>query len=341
MTHAAAPLTSVAVVGAGAWGTALAALLARQGSQVTLWCREPEVAEGILRQRRNPFHLSDMDLPPGVRPTTDLAAVARDHELLVMVVPTQFTRGVLTALRPHVSAHTAYVTASKGIELHSGALVSDIYRDVLGEAAVRRVCPLSGPSFAREVLLGLPTAVAIAGEDPQLLSRLQRLFHTEHFRTYTSDDVVGVELGGAVKNVIAIACGIGDGLGFGHNARAALITRGLAEITRLGVALGGRPETFAGLSGMGDLLLTATSEQSRNRTLGFRLGRGETLAAIQSGGRDVAEGVATARSVEALARRLGVDMPITAAVDRILHAGADPRGVVAELLRRDPRPESD
>ncbi|MEO5349104.1 MAG: NAD(P)-dependent glycerol-3-phosphate dehydrogenase [Magnetococcus sp. YQC-3] len=333
--------SSVAVIGAGSWGTALAALLAGKLPEVTLWCLEPEVAEGINRERRNPLYMSDFLLPATLRATTDLRQVAASHRLLVLVVPTPFIRRVLLSMREVVTPDTLLVFASKGVETETLTLISEIHAELFGPERLGQACFLSGPSFAREVLQGLPTAVAIAGREPGVVRQVQQLFHTPFFRTYGSDDVVGVELGGALKNVIAIASGISDGLGFGNGARAALLTRGLVEIVRLGVCMGARPETFSGLSGMGDLLLTATSTLSRNYTVGWRLGQGESLEAIQRGTREVAEGVKTALSVRHLAEKKGVEMPIARAVHDILYANREPRSVVKELMERDLRAEQE
>ncbi len=335
------PRAPVAVIGAGSWGTALASVLAGKLPEVTLWCREPEVAAGINQAHRNPFFISDLDLPANIRAGTDLQRIAADHRTLVMVVPTQFTRSILSSIRGVVGDDTVFVSASKGVEVETLTLISEMYEEVLGVAAARRSCYLSGPSFAREVILRNPTAVAIAGSDDQLVREVQELFFTPYFRTYGTEDVIGLELGGALKNVIALAAGISDGLGFGNSARAALITRGLSEIVRLGLKLGAKPETFSGLSGLGDLMLTASSELSRNRTVGFRLGSGETMAAIQKGERQVAEGVKTTLSVTRLAEKLGVDMPITRAVYGILYEERTPRSVVTELMERDLKRESE
>ena len=333
------PQSRVAVIGAGSWGTALATVLASKGPEVTLWCREPEVADGINRHHHNPFFVSEQPLPTNIRAETNLHAVTASHRILVMVVPTQFTRSILHTIHDSVNTDTVFVSASKGVEVETLTLISDIYAAVFGAEISRRTCFLSGPSFAREVMQRHPTAVAIAGKEPALVKEIQTLFSTPFFRTYRTDDVIGLELGGALKNVIALAAGISDGLGFGHSARAALITRGLSEIVRLGLRLGACPETFSGLSGLGDLLLTATSEMSRNRTVGFRLGCGETLTDIQKGFREVAEGVKTTLSVHRLAKSLAVEMPITQAVHDILYEGRIPRSVVTELMERDLKPE--
>ncbi|MBF0585055.1 MAG: NAD(P)-dependent glycerol-3-phosphate dehydrogenase [Magnetococcales bacterium] len=332
------PLPTVAVIGAGSWGTALAALLASKGP-VTLWCLEPEVAEGIQQNRRNPLYVTDFVLPETLQAATDLRQVAASHPILIMVIPTQFTRRVLRSMAEVVRPETQFVFASKGVEVETLTLISDIHAEIFGAAALDRACFLSGPSFAREVLQGLPTAVAIAGQNAELVQQMQRLFHTPFFRTYGSSDVIGVELGGALKNVIALAAGISDGLGFGNGARAALLTRGLVEIVRLGLCMGAMAETFSGLSGMGDLLLTATSTLSRNYTVGWRLGQGESLEQIQHGSREVAEGVKTTLGVRHLAAKKGVEMPIANAVYEILYENRNPRAVVNALMERDLKSE--
>lgn len=330
----------VAVIGAGSWGTALASVLAEKVAQVTLWCREGEVADEINRVHRNPMFLSEFVLSDNILATTDLTGTAASHEILVMVVPTQFTRGILQTIQGVIAPETLFVSASKGVEAESMTLLSEIYLQVFGPLSRGRVCFLSGPSFASDVLKRLPTAVAIAGTGAGSVERIQKLFHTAYFRTYSTNDVVGLELGGALKNVIALAAGISDGLGLGHSARAALITRGLSEILRLGLRMGAQSETFYGLSGMGDLLLTATSEQSRNRTVGFRLGAGESLEEIQKGFREVAEGVRTTDGAYSLAQKLDIEMPITQAVYNILYAGLSPAAAVQRLMERDLKPES-
>ncbi|MBF0368605.1 MAG: NAD(P)-dependent glycerol-3-phosphate dehydrogenase [Magnetococcales bacterium] len=331
----------VAVIGAGSWGTALASVLASKCPTVTLWCLEQEVADGINQTHKNPVYISDLPLPENIQAETDLEKVASSHDILVMVIPTQFTRGVLQKIAPLVGPEVILVSASKGVEVATLTLISQIYEEVLGPERGLGTCYLSGPSFAREVILRHPTAVAIAGQNIARVKQIQALFSTPFFRTYSTEDVVGVELGGALKNVIALAAGISDGLGLGSSARAALITRGLSEIIRLGVRLGACPETFSGLSGLGDLLLTATTDLSRNRTVGKRLGKGESLEEIQKGSREVAEGVKTTYSVHHLAQKLGVEMPITAAVYAIVHEGRTPKSVVTELMERDLKPENE
>jgi glycerol-3-phosphate dehydrogenase (NAD(P)+) len=322
----------IAVVGAGSWGTALAIHCARAGADVSLWAREREVNEGIARERRNPLFLSEVEIPERVHSHAELPAALAGAEAVLFVVPVQFARGVLRALRPHLPGGVPLISASKGIEVASLARMDEIVRAELGLGPDRFVA-LSGPSFALEVARGLPTAAVLAGLDEELLRRLQQTFSSPGFRFYSSSDVVGVELAGALKNVIAIAAGMAAGLELGLNATAALLTRGLHEIARLGVRLGGREETFRGLAGMGDLVLTCTGALSRNRGVGERLGRGESLAAILAG-REVAEGIPTTRAAAELARRHGVEMPITFAVEAILDGALPPREAVTALMTR-------
>ena len=332
-------MMNVAVVGAGSWGTALAIHLARAGGKVALWAREAEVVEGIRERRVNPLFLPEMRLPDGVRATGDLAEAVAGAGTVVFVVPVQFARAVLHELRSHLGTNASVVSASKGIEVGSLARMDELVTAELGLAPEAFVA-LSGPSFAREVAAGLPTAAVLAGRDGDRLRRLQRAFSTASFRFYTASDVVGVELAGALKNVIALAAGMGEGLGLGRNAAAALLTRGLHEIARLGVRLGGREETFRGLAGMGDLVLTCSpGSLSRNRSAGERLGRGETLAEVVAG-REVAEGIPTARAAAALARRNGVEMPITFTVEAILDGAIEPRAAVSALMTRELKSEA-
>ncbi|MGN7611968.1 NAD(P)H-dependent glycerol-3-phosphate dehydrogenase [Magnetococcales bacterium HHB-1] len=339
MTTAQTDSSSVAVIGAGSWGTALAHVLASKQKHLSLWCREAEVAEGINQDHKNPLYVSEFNLSPNIYGETDLKKVVLEHRILVMVIPTQFTSAILQQIKPHLQPGTTLVYASKGIEVKTFSLISTIHDAQIGSAFP--ACFLSGPSFARDVLSNRPTAVSIAGQNESITQHIQDLFHTPHFRTYTSTDVVGVELGGALKNVIAIAAGICDGLEFGHSARAALITRGLAEIIRLGVHFGGEPQTFAGLSGMGDLLLTATSDLSRNRVVGYRIGCGERLQDILSGTKEVAEGVKTVEAVCGLSEKHAIEMPISQAVFDILYKNRKPRSVVTELMNRSLRPETE
>jgi glycerol-3-phosphate dehydrogenase (NAD(P)+) len=328
----------VAVVGAGSWGTALAIHLARVGCEVSLWAHEEEVVEGIRGTRRNPLFLSDFTIPEGVKVTGELAASVFGARAIVFVVPVQFAREVLRALRPHVPADAVLLSASKGIEVASLARMDELVRAELRLEEGAFVA-LSGPSFAREVAAGLPTAAVLAGTNAAALRELQEAFSDKSFRFYTASDVVGVELAGALKNVIAIAAGMATGLQLGLNALAALLTRGLHEIARLGVKLGGREETFRGLAGMGDLVLTCTGALSRNRSVGERLGRGEPLEKILAG-REVAEGVPTARAASELGRRNGVEMPITFTVEAILAGRLTPREAVPALMTRTLKQEA-
>ncbi len=327
---------SIAVLGAGAWGTALAIRFAGQGP-VSLWTRSPEHAQAMARDRENGRYLPGFKLPEALLVSADLASVATKADLLIAAVPSNAFRSLATSLC-QAGIDKPLVWLCKGLETGSRKLP----HAVLDEAwpAHPPAAVLSGPSFAKEVAQGLPAALTVASSDADFARRVARQLHDPKLRLYSSTDVVGVELGGAVKNVIAIAAGIADGLGFGLNARAALITRGLAELTRLGVELGGQPETFMGLSGMGDLILTCTGDLSRNRQLGFRLAAGESLEGALRELGHVAEGATTAIEVAALARELGVEMPITEAVARILKQEIPPREAVAALLARDLKDES-
>lgn len=328
----------IGIIGAGAWGTALAATVRRAGRDVMLWAHEPEVARAIAETGENPVYLAGVRLPPELRATHDLGAAAAAADALLLVVPAQFLRGVCRDLAPHLGPDTPLVICAKGIEISSLALMSEV---VAEELPGRPLAVLSGPTFAAEVVRGLPTAVTLACSDPALGARLVAAIGTPTFRPYLSDDVIGAEVGGAVKNVLAIACGIVEGRGLGDNARAALITRGLAEIVRLARAKGGRPETLMGLSGLGDLILTANSRQSRNFSLGVALGEGLSLDDVLSRRKAVTEGVATAAALDQLARRLGVDMPISAAVNDILHRGRPLQEVIEGLLQRPFKAETD
>lgn len=331
----------VAVLGAGSWGTALAKLLAENGHRVLLWARYPHEAEEINAQRVNETYLPGFALPENLRATSDLDEALGGAELVLSVVPTIGLRDVLGKAASRLPAQAPILSCTKGIETSTLKLVSEIFEEHLPPHQQRRVTYLAGPSFAREVAARMPTAVTVAGTDEDACHRVQELLMNDSFRVYTTDDVVGCELGGALKNVIAIAAGVGDGLGFGHNARAAIITRGLAEIGRLAQALGAHPMTISGLACMGDLVLTCTGDLSRNRTVGLALGRGEKLADILAGMTMVAEGVNTTKSAHELARKRGVEMPITAAMYRILYEDQDPRTAVVDLMTRRARPERD
>jgi glycerol-3-phosphate dehydrogenase (NAD(P)+) len=327
----------IGVIGAGAWGTALALTARRAGREVALWAREPEVADAIARERRNTLFLPDVPLDDGVDVTLDLAKAARADAVL-LVPPAQHLRATCAALKPHVGENTPLVICAKGIEQGSCALMTEVAAEVLpGHVTL----VLSGPTFAKDVALGLPTAVTLATTAPEAGRAIAAALKTQTFRPYVSADPVGVEVGGATKNVLAIGCGISDGKGLGANARAALLTRGLAEIVRLAVACGGKPETLMGLAGLGDLVLTATSMQSRNYSLGVALGQGKSLDTILGARRAVTEGVTTAAAVVKLAAMKNVEMPICAAMNRVLNAGAAVDAELRGLLDRPLRDEVD
>jgi len=332
---------NIGVIGAGSWGTTLADLLARKGYDVTLWAFEQDLTERMLASRENDLYLPGIPLADGLGFTSDLEAAVAGRDLLVLVPPSQVMRQVVSRVAARIEPGTLIVSASKGIENDTLQLMSEVLFEVLPATVAEGLVFLSGPSFAREVAAGMPTAVVAAAASEEAARRVQGVFSTDAFRVYTNDDVVGVELGGALKNVIAVAAGVSDGLGFGYNTRAALITRGLAEMTRLGVALGADPATFAGLAGMGDLVLTCTGDLSRNRTVGMELGRGRTLEEILGGMKMVAEGVKTTLSAYQLASRLGVEVPITEQVYRILYEGKEPRQAVSDLMLRGLKHEQD
>lgn len=330
---------SIGVIGAGSWGTTLADMLAKKSHRVTLWAYETELVEEMQARRENSIYLPGIRLADNLNFTGSLEEAVSGKDLLLFVVPTQVLRRVLIEAAAHIPASAIIVSASKGIEVGTLKLVSQLYEESLPEAIYRRFAVLSGPSFAREVAMEMPTAVVAAASDPLIAKGVQDIFNCSFFRVYTNSDVIGVELGGAVKNVIAIAAGIADGLGFGSNTRAALITRGLAEISRLGQALGARNETFAGLAGMGDLVLTCTGDLSRNRSVGIQLGQGRTLADILSEMRMVAEGVKTTESTCLLAWKLGIEMPLAFKVNEILYNDRPARDAVIELMARDLKAE--
>lgn len=331
--------TKISVVGAGSWGTALAKLLAHKGFAVTLWVYEADLAERMRATQCNDLYLPGIILPKNLEITADLSTAVRDREVVVLVPPSQVMRKVALQAAPHIKADALVVSAAKGIENDTLLPMSDLLLEALPPALHERLTFLSGPSFAREVASGMPTAVVVASHYPEAARAAQQIFSNEVFRVYTTDDVIGVELGGAVKNVIALAAGVVDGLGFGYNTRAALITRGLAEMTRLGLALGARAETFAGLAGMGDLVLTCTGDLSRNRSVGIELGKGRKIAAILDGMHAVAEGVRTTLSTWQLANRLHVPMPITEQVYQILYEDKDPGRAVTALMLRELKDE--
>ncbi len=331
----------VGVVGAGSWGTTLANLLAETGISVDLWVHGFELFQTLLQQRENLLYLPGVSLSPRIRFVRDLPEAVAGKSVLVSVVPSHVVREVFAAARQAVRPDALVVSATKGVEDETFLTMSQVLGEVLGPKHSGGIAVLSGPSFALEVSRRMPTAVSAAGTTAEAARRTQQIFARPYLRVYTNPDLMGVELGGAVKNVIAITAGVSDGLGFGHSSRAALITRGLAEMTRLGRKLGALPQTFAGLSGLGDLILTCTGDLSRNRRVGLELGRGRPLAAILQEMKMVAEGVRTTRAVRDLARRLGVEMPITEKMFEILYAGKNPRGTVEELMGRAARSEAE
>lgn len=324
----------VGVIGAGAWGTTLAWILGTKGFPVTLWAYEPEVVDSINQTRTNQLYLRGVLLPPTIRATGSVKEAVTGADIVVIVTPSHVLRTVATQAQASMSAGASLVVATKGIEQETLLLPTQVLEAVMTPACRRRLAVLSGPSFAAEVCQGHPTAVVLAGEEAVIVKRLQEIFLTPRFRVYAGEDVVGVQLGGALKNVIALAAGVVDGLELGANTRAALITRGLAEMVRLGQAMGAVPHTFYGLSGVGDLVLTCTGTQSRNHSVGVRLGQGASLEAVLKEARTVAEGVRTAAAACGLARRFGIEMPIMQEVSAVLFEGKAPREAVRRLMER-------
>ncbi|VAX05079.1 Glycerol-3-phosphate dehydrogenase [NAD(P)+] [hydrothermal vent metagenome] len=327
----------VTVLGAGSWGTALAIQLARGGRPATLWGHDPRHMASLQMERVNTRYLPGVLLPDSLQLSDDLAGAVQGVRDILVVVPSHAFRGVLNAMQPHLRSDIRVMWATKGLESGSGKLLHRVVEEVLDEAQTMAV--VSGPTFAREVAVGLPTALTVASKDADYARFVAERLRSDTFRAYTSPDVAGVEVGGAVKNVLAIAAGICDGLGFGANARSALVTRGLAEVMRLGNALGGQHETFMGLAGLGDLVLTCTDDQSRNRRLGLALGRGNTLEAALADIDQVVEGVQTAREVHDLALSQGVEMPITEQVHAVLYEARAPKEAVHALLTREQKAE--
>ena len=329
-------LGHIGVVGAGAWGTVMGLVAIRAGSSVTIWARETDTVSAINDDHRNPF-LADMELDKALVATAALTQVAKS-DALVLAVPAQFMRSVCGALVPHLSPGTPVVICTKGIEKDTGALMSEVVGETLPEA---QLAVLSGPTLASEVAAGLPTAVTLACADADIGEKLSQALGSPAFRPYLSPDLVGAQIGGATKNVFAIACGIVTGRGIGEDGRAAVITRGMAELMRLGREMGAQPDTLMGLSGMGDLVLTCTSPRSRNQSLGLALGKGERLTDIVGARASVAEGIFTAAAVMTLAEKLGIEMPLCAAVDAIVNRGTDIGEVIHGLLSRPFRSEAD
>ncbi len=331
-------MSRVTVIGDGGWGTALALTALRNGHQCTVWGPFPDYLNEIAQRGENVRYLPGVPLPSEIHWTPYHAEAPADAEAVILAVPSRYFNDVVRFFAPYIPREALVISVTKGLEPGTGRRMTEVASALLERDDV---CALSGPSFAEEVARGHPTAVVVAGYHLAAVHAVQRLFSGPTFRVYTSRDVIGVELGGALKNIIAIAAGVSDGIGFGDNARAALATRGLAEMARLGQALGARPETFAGLSGMGDLLLTCTGRASRNRRVGERLGRGESLSDILASMCQVAEGVQTCETTRILAARYNVSMPITEAVYAILREGKPPANAVRELMQRDLRAEQD
>ena len=325
------------VIGDGGWGTALAMVLERNGHDVTVWGPFPEYLEEVKTAGENKTYLPGVPVPASLKWTANHEEAVKSADLVVLVVPSRFYKPVVESFKPYISKDTLIVSATKGLDEQTHERMSEVAEQALG----RPIAVLSGPSHAEEVARGVPSAVAIAAADHAIAEQIQDFFVNDTFRVYTLDDVVGVELGGALKNVIAVAAGIGDGMGFGDNSKAALMTRGIAEITRLGVALGAKPETFTGLSGIGDLMVTCMSRHSRNRGVGERLGKGETLEEIMASMKMVAEGVWNCQAAKELAAELGVPVPITEQVNAVVHEGKDPREAVMALMARAPKPEGE
>ncbi len=332
---------AVAVVGGGSWGTALANLLADKGIPVSLWVFEEDLCEQMQKTRENTFYLPGVQLSPLLHPDNNLGAVIADKRILLMAVPSHVHRRVAMQMLEFLEGATVIVSATKGIENESLKTMSGIWKETMPESKEWEYAVLSGPSFAREVVKKVPTAVTVASTSRKVAEEIQRLFSTEFFRVYTSTDVIGVEMGGALKNIIALAAGIVDGLGLGHNTRAALMTRGLAEMSRLGTSMGAHPLTFLGLAGVGDLVLTCTGDLSRNRTVGYQLGQGKKLSEILADMMMVAEGLKTTRSVYHLARQQGIEMPICEQIYRILYEDLPPEKALAGLMQRELKHELD
>ena len=328
----------VAVMGAGSWGTAYAMMCTDAGEDVVLWARRPEIAKVVNADHRNPDYLAEVDLSPGLRATADAEEALDGAEVIVLAVPSHALRASLEMWKDIAPRDGIYVSLIKGIELDTGKRASQVIRAVL-DIPFSHTVVVSGPNLARECALRLPGGTVAAGPESQIVERVQAMSHTPYFRVYTNPDVVGVELGGAVKNAIALAAGMADGMQFGDNSKAMLITRGLAEMTRLGVAHGGNPMTFAGLAGMGDLVATCMSRQSRNRHVGEELGKGRSLDDIIAEMNMVAEGVKSSKALLAIATEKGVEMPIVEHVVKVVHEGMDPKDMVRGLMGRDPKPE--
>ena len=329
----------IGIIGAGGWGSALATLLGQKGLKITLWCHGAQSYRGLQDTRQNRSYLPGVVIPATVEVTRSLEDTVTNKELVWCVVPSHAVRKVMTEARPYVNSKTIVVCGTKGLEEETFKTMGEVLTEIFGASAVERLAFISGPTFAMEVAQGLPAAVTVAAYSETVAREIQSVLSTPSLRAYTSKDVIGVQMGGVIKNVIAIAAGISDGLGLGHNARAALITRGLAEMTRLAIRMGAEPLTLAGLPGVGDLILTCTGGLSRNRQVGLQIGGGKSIGEITQGSRMVAEGIRNARSVYFLAKKLGVEMPIVEQMYCIIHEGKKPSEGVRELMQRSLKAE--
>jgi len=329
----------IAVLGAGSWGTAIAALLAKKDFEVILWARDPHLASEIQKTHYNPRYISDIKLPVGVKATGDLSHLGENLDAAVFAVPSHVMRLIVKQAKPYIKTDTLLLSVTKGIEIESRKRMSEIIAEETGVDFHQNIAVLSGPNHAEEVSKEIPSATVVAANDERVALKFQEMFMTPYFRVYTNEDIIGVELAGATKNVIAIAAGISDGLGYGDNTKASLMTRGLAEMTRLGTVLGAQPLTFSGLAGIGDLIATCTSRHSRNRAVGEKIGKGKKLAEILEESTMVAEGVYTSKAIFYLAGGLGVDVPITKNVFEVLYQDKDPKDSVRELMMRGPTGE--
>jgi len=325
----------ISVIGGGSWGTTIAKHLAEKDYEVTLWVRQKEIKEAIVEKRENPIYLPGIKLPGDIFPTDLLHEALSNKDLLVFSIPSQYVREILKEGERYIAKNSIIINTAKGIELSTTKLMHEVFEEMLPKNIRERFASLSGPSFALEVAKRKPTAVSIASRNLEVAKTAQKVFSNEYFRAYVTEDVTGVEIGGSLKNVIAIAAGIADGIGLGANSRSALITRGLAEMTRLGVKMGANSMTFLGLAGVGDLVLTCTGELSRNREVGFKIGEGEKLGDILSRMKMVAEGVKTSLAAKELAQRFGVDMPITEQVVSVLYEDKPPQKAIFELMTRE------
>ncbi len=326
----------IAVLGDGGWGTTLAVLLSTKSYPVTLWGAFENYTKLMVKTRLNSKFLPGIKIPKDIQITSNIKTAVTDKEIVVLAIPAQYTRGVLKKIKGSFSKETVFLSVTKGIEMGSSKRISEIIHATLGPV---KFAVLSGPTIAQEVAKGIPTTIVAASHDIRIRKTIQEVFSTERFRVYTNPDVIGVELGGSLKNVIAIACGVSDGLGFGTNTKAAILSRGLAEISRLGKAMGAKLETFSGISGLGDLVTTCISRQSRNRFVGEQIGKGKTLKQICRNMQMVAEGVSTAKSAHALSLKYKVDMPITREVYRLIYLNKSPRQVVKDLMTRKSKEE--